>query len=190
MKFKNIICISGRICAGKSQAAECISRKFGFPVISFGEFLHYYSIKNKYSIERQTFSELGDKLVSQDPQHFLNEVIEYFPIDKDSIILDGVRHKAILDAITEITENRIAIFINTSFKTRYQRCYSRKKIYDDFSTFEKFYKADSHRVEAEIESLKLYCDIIVDTRKINNEKLLNLISTYLIGKKERNLGIE
>ena len=177
--MKNIISVSGRICSGKSYVANLISEKFKFPIASFGEYLRYYCLSNKLPTDRKTLQEIGDGFIKENPKNFLIDVLNHFGGDSDSIVLDGVRHKVIFDTICNLTLHRLTVFVDADIQTRAKRCYERNIESDNFATYEKFIQADNHRVEEEIESLKLQCDIIVDSTKEFKDELFGLISTYL-----------
>lgn len=179
MKIKSIITISGRISSGKSYAANLIKTELGLPVASFGGYLKYYCEQNKLPTDRKTLQNIGEAFVKEKAQQFLIDVLSHFIGSADKIVLEGVRHKSILDAVNQITENRLAVFVSADFNTRYERYFKRNKDLDKLKTIEQFKIADKHSVELEIESLKPFCDISVDSTKEYSFELFAFLSSNL-----------
>lgn len=179
MKLKSIITISGRISAGKSYAANLIKTEYGFAVASFGGYLKYYCEKSNLSTNRKNLQDIGEGFVKEKPHQFLIDVVSHFVGSADKIIIEGVRHKSILDAVYEITENRLAVFVYADLQTRYDRYFKRNKDSDLLKTLEQFEIADSHTVELEIESLKPLCNIVVDSTKDYSSELSSYLKANL-----------
>lgn len=179
MKIKSIITISGRISSGKTYAANLIKTELCLPVASFGGYLKHYCEKNNLTTDRKTLQDTGESLVSEDPEQFVVDVITHFIGTSDRIILEGVRHKSILEAVNQLTENRVSVFIDANLETRYKRYFERNKDMDGVKTFEQFKIADSHSVEMEIESLKPLCNVVVDSTKEYSSALIFFLSNHL-----------
>lgn len=171
-KCNSIITMSGRIGSGKSYIAQKIQNRFSLPIASFGAYLKEICKNNYISPSRQTLQEIGEILIRTNPKQFLIGVISYFTNCNNELILDGVRHRIILEQVKLLTENHIAIFVDTDFETRYERYVKRNNDSDLLKTFEQFKIADSHPVEMEIESLKEYCDFVVFSSSDNNSSEL------------------
>lgn len=178
MKIKTIITISGRISSGKSYAAELIQNKFGFPIASFGGYLKYYCEQKSLSTDRKNLQDIGEKLVETNPRQFIIDVISHFIGSSDKIILEGVRHKSIFEEVKHITDNHLSIFIDAGLQTRYDRYYKRNKDSDEVKTFEQFMISDNHSVEMEIEDLKQFCNIIIDSTKEYSNELYEFLSIH------------
>ncbi len=179
MKFKSIIAISGRICSGKSYAADLIASNFSFPVASFGGYLKYYCEKNNLPSDRKSLQDLGQNLVDKKPIQFVINVIDHFIGSKNVIIVEGVRHHNIFEIIKSLSENTISIFVDADQETRYVRYAQRNKDSDKLKTRSQFIESDNHPVDLEIESLKPLFNIVVNSTEdysieLNNFLLINL----------------
>lgn len=179
MDVKLIITVSGRICSGKSYAANILSTKFGFPVASFGSYLKHYCQNHNLSSDRKTLQDVGENFVTENPQQFLVDVINHFKGESDSIIIEGVRHKIILKKINDLVESVVSVFIEAEQKTRFERYINRKQYSEETNTLEHFQLLDSHSVELEIESIKSICDIVVDSKTDYSAELVEFISHKL-----------
>lgn len=163
IRLKKLITISGGICSGKTYTANLISKKKNYPVASFGGYLKHYCINNNLPIDRKSLQDIGEKFVQASPQQFLNDVINYYVGNSDSIIVEGVRHISIFELINVLADTKIAIYVEADLQTRYNRYCNRLRDSDDFKTFEQFMLQERHPVELETQSLKSKCDIIIDS---------------------------
>lgn len=180
MKTKSIITISGRISSGKSFAADLIKNEFGFPVASFGGYLKHYCENNNLPTDRKTLQDTGEAFVKDNPKQFLENVLAHFIGSADKIVLEGVRHKSILEVVSQLTENRLSVFVDADLETRYKRYFERNKDSDGVKSFEQFKIADSHSVEMEIESLKPLCNVAVDSTTDYWHELKSIIEASLL----------
>lgn len=170
-RLDKAIIICGGICSGKSFTANLISKRIEYPVASFGKYLKHYCEENNLPSDRKTLQDIGDGFVTTRPQQFLDDVINHFIGEGDSIIIEGVRHISIFKLINELAKTTTSIFIEADYQTRYGRYCNRLRDSDDLKTFEEFMILDEHPVEVETKSLKLLCNIIIDSTKPLNESL-------------------
>jgi dephospho-CoA kinase len=179
VKIKFIISISGRICSGKSFVANLLSEQFNIPVASFSHYLKDYCLKNKINIDRNTLQELGEKLVKENPSQFLKDTIDHFIGDGNTIIVEGVRHKSIFEALTDLSEKSISVFVDENRNTRFERYVKRIKFTDEIKTHQHFLVLDNHPVEIETEMLKPLCDIVIDSKTEYSNQLISFIAKKL-----------
>ncbi len=180
--MRTIIALSGRISSGKTYAARLINEEFSYPIVSFGEYLKQYCISEGLSIQRQTLQDIGEKLIKSNPQKFLTDVISNYTNEAPIIILEGVRHRSILNLIKSDPYKCIMIFTEADQKTRFERYSSRIKITDPDKSWNDFIARDNHPVELEIESLKVLSDLVIDTTSDYKQTLYNFISQKIIQK--------
>ncbi len=181
----SIITISGRICSGKSFVARLIEAEFGFPIASFGGYLKYFCENNGLPIDRLTLQNKGEEFVKINSQQFLIDVINHYNGNSDVIILEGVRHQSIFEAIQQSTNNHILIFIFADLPTRYNRYYFRNKASDEAKSLDQFLISDNHKVEREIDFIKPHCQLVIDSTTEYLDKLYTFIYANL-GPKDFN----
>jgi len=177
--LKTVIALSGKISSGKSTVADFINKNYNFPIVSFGAYLKSYCLSKNLPTTRETLQNVGEKLIQKDPERFLINVINFNTEKSDIIILDGVRHKIILEALNKLINNVIVIYIETDFNTRSIRYLSRKKSTDNTSHYNNLIVADNHPVESEIDILKTFSHITIDSSKDYKKTLLESISLRL-----------
>ncbi|QOJ27853.1 MAG: hypothetical protein HRU80_02805 [Ignavibacteriales bacterium] len=140
-----------------------IQAEYGFPIASFGVYLKYYCVKNGLPTDRKALQDTGEAFVKESPKRFLSDVLSHFIGFSNIIVLEGVRHRSILEEVYQLTENHLTIFAEADFETRFKRYYSRNKDTDEVKTLEYFKEADNHPVEHDIAFLKFLCNLSVDS---------------------------
>ncbi len=169
------ILIIGGISSGKSTVAKAIQKSIpNCRVISFGGYLQDYSKKRKWKEDRKSLQDLGQRFINENPVDFLENVVKYNQAnDSEILIFEGVRHKPILNAISTNYPALLSIFLDVDVQTRYDRYVARSKSIDKLVSWEGFLKADSNKVEIEIESLKSDCSLILGGESLadNVEKI-------------------
>lgn len=176
-----IIAIIGRISSGKSTIAREISERYNIPVASFGGYLHHYSVINSLPTGRKDLQDLGEKLIKEEPHKFLNAVINSATNDSNFIILEGIRHRLIFDAVREVTVNRLSIFIQASDEIRLQRYLARNKDSDTNKPLQEFEVRNQHPVEQEVEDLRQYCDVTLNSETQSFSDLKPRIDSFMEG---------
>ena len=159
MKLAVVVC--GRIGSGKSTAVDFIVAEFGFKTVSFGSYIRHMATLHDTPNTRDQLQDLGDCLFrSKGSSIFLQEVLEHFGInDHDSVVFDGVRHLEILTAIRQAAEATVAIYLEVKQEERFRRHRARQA---SGSSLEEFLIVDSHPVEAGLDMIIDYCDLVVN----------------------------
>jgi adenylate kinase family enzyme len=165
-----IIGILGKIHAGKSTLARELSKELNVPIVSFGGYLREFSESKGLATDRKSLQDLGDKRISEDAIKFLYDVLASLDINKEIIIIEGIRHISVFNALKKMFKASYFIFCDVTFEERYNRYIIREET--KTTTIEQFKIIDSHKVEQEIMMLKKYCDAVVtkvDTFKIKSD---------------------
>ena len=174
--FELTIGIIGRISVGKSSIAKALSTATGIPVTSFGGYLVKYSKSNDLQVDRKSLQDLGEKFIEQDHKKFIENVIKDVSAT-GKIIIEGIRHSIILKDTRDVSKKSILVYIDASASTRYKRYRNRQKENDSIFSFDEFVEKDNHIVESEIESLKLLCDLIIDSEELDiNQTIEKILS--------------
>jgi dephospho-CoA kinase len=164
-KIKVAISAIGKISSGKSSFAKYVSQKHGIPIASFGAYVKYYCEQHHLPLDRDNLQNVGLNLVKTNYIDFLNRVIQHYGNGSPYLIFDGIRNLTIFQAVKEISEHSVSIFIDTPSIIRFERYNLRKKNSDQMVTLDEFNKIDNHKIEMEIESLQSYCDYVIDGTK-------------------------
>ena len=179
-KIKTAFVIIGKIGSGKSTLASFISNTYNIPVASFGAYVEHYCENHGLSIDRRNLQKTGEELVNKNTGKFIHDVINFSQKNSSKIIFDGVRHKTILEEIKRISENTLCIFVDADIKIRYERYLNRNKDSDSVKNFEEFVKNDSHPMEKEVNNLKNFCDIVIDSTQEYTASNKQSLDKYLL----------
>jgi cytidylate kinase len=140
-----VIAFSSRIGAGKSTIARKLSERLDWPRVSFGE--HVKEIARNRGLKESRFAlpELGESLVQNDAEGFAQAVLSKVNF-RSGAVVDGIRHKEILDALTKVVAPLTIhlIYIETDEQTRIKRLVERGMTPADVKT------ADSHSTEVQV----------------------------------------
>lgn len=173
-KINNLIGISGRICSGKSFLAKKLVKDYNIQIVSFGSYLFSYSTANELKTDRNSLQDLGEQFVKKDPVKFVDNVLAHAGNINNLIIIEGIRHKIIYDILQDVSSKATFIYVDEDVNLRYQRYIERVNKIDSKVSFNEFLQIDNHIVEQEIESLRQFYDIIINSND-SNEKLLEMI---------------
>jgi dephospho-CoA kinase len=96
-----IIGIAGKIASGKSTLARALAVRLSAKRLGFGDYVRAIAVSRGLdSGDRQTLQDLGQELVTKDPAAFVDGILTWADHKPgQSIIFDGVRHKAVWDQI-------------------------------------------------------------------------------------------
>lgn len=106
-----IICFAGRIKSGKTTISKALSKVLDYPHASFGDYLRDLADKKGLDKTRATLQEIGASLMENEDQ-FCISVLNYANWKKgQNLIVDGIRHASMLNALREHTKPSKIIFI-------------------------------------------------------------------------------
>ena len=111
-----ILPIIGKAGSGHREAAEklrhlMLHRQLNVELVSFGEFLRQqWRIMNPRKASQRELQHFGEQLVRFTPFAFIRDVLAQKPIAHGVLIVDGVRHRVISDAIQLMFESTLDPF--------------------------------------------------------------------------------
>ncbi|MFP9097934.1 AAA family ATPase [Flavobacterium sp. RHBU_24] len=177
-KINNLIGLSGRICSGKSFLAKKLAKDYDIQIVSFGSYLFSYSTANELPTDRNSLQDLGEQLVKNDPENFVDNVLVHAGNINDVIIIEGIRHQVIYNILKDISSKAIFMYVDENVNLRYKRYIDRTKEIDDKVSFNEFLQIDNHIVEQEIESLRKLYDIFITSNDTNDELLEKVMRKF------------
>lgn len=177
--MKKIVCIVGKICSGKSYLAKEIQEKFETPIVSFGKYLVDYSKQHKLPTDRSSLQDLGNRFIIEDVRLFVHNTIAHADLTVNQIIIEGIRHIKVKEAIKERDGMCYFIYCDTSDEIRYQRFLDRTKEEDTNKSQESFFLVNNHVVENEIPLLKSECDFILGVDDQSRKQLFKEVQIFL-----------
>jgi cytidylate kinase len=166
-----IIAFSGLPQTGKTTLAFRLATALSCKFVGFGDFVRQEA--GRRGVEKPTrrdLQDLGEALVRADVLGFCRQVlgtVKFVP--GEQIVLDGVRHKEVLDSLTILSPLQPIrlIYLAASVDTRKARSSSTTDL-----TI-----VDSHRVESQTnKELKAVADLVLYTEGGADETFLRLVS--------------
>lgn len=156
-----ILTIAGSIGSGKSTAAKALSAASGVRAIGFGDYVRVLAAERGLQPDRTVLQDLGQARVEQDARAFLLETLAWGGwTPSDDIILDGLRHISVLNALRDLRcEGRATIlaYIDVAEPIRRQRQQARG------ATDEEIDAASTHPAEQDlILELRSAADLVLD----------------------------
>lgn len=156
--MNSIICFSGLPQTGKTTLSRRLALVLECKFVSFGDFVRQEATKRGIvNATRKDLQDLGQVLVTGNVREFCAEVlgtVQFSP--GEQIVIDGVRHKEVLEVISDMSHNQPmkVIYLTASDRTRRHR--TPKHL--DLASIE------SHEVESEVENeIKRLADFVIET---------------------------
>jgi cytidylate kinase len=163
-----IIAFSGLPQTGKTTLARLLARELQCKFVSFGDFVRQEALNRGFlNATRQDLQNIGQTLVTENVRDFCRNVlatVEFSP--GEQIVLDGVRHKEVLEVISEISQRQPIklVLLIASEKIR------RNRSLQDIDSI------DSHRVESEVKAqFRSVADLVIETENDEAEALRTLL---------------
>jgi cytidylate kinase len=169
-----IIAFSGSSHTGKTTLARLLASHLQCKFASFGEYVRSEASRKAIPRpSRRDLQDMGQNLVERDLVPFCRAVLaaaDFRPGDR--LILDGVRHKEVLQTISKLSQGQpvALIYLHTALKNRMAR--------DESSASEQDLQLeDSHKVESQVHSeLRELADLVVETSQGPSSTLSHILS--------------
>ncbi len=164
----------GKLGSGKTTLSKFAANHLDARWNSFGNTLRNIASQQSIPDTRENLQRLGEELILENRQAFCERTIaEAMPVSKTSLVLDGLRHKGVLDDIRQILtpQHVICIYVYVDEPTRMERI----KIRDNVS-IDHLRKLETHSTEAEvISNLQKAADFQIDNSHSTGRSLEQLI---------------
>jgi dephospho-CoA kinase len=159
----SVIAFSGKIGSGKSSISGLIAEEFNFNKVSFGDYVRKIAMERGIEHTRINLQDLGESLLANNPTQFCLNVLNQASSDCEFVIVDGIRHKIVLEEIRKIIHPNklIHVHLQISEEIRIKRIYERQEI-----TPEEVQSIDNHPSEKQVTSVLVkLADKVIDGGK-------------------------
>ena len=109
-----VLAFSGKISSGKTSLTKDLSSYLGWPRVSFGDYVRSVAIDRGLDNERIVLQQLGEELLNNDIYIFCKAVLAQSNWQGGPLIIDGVRHKAVLETLYELISPLPLIHVHLS----------------------------------------------------------------------------
>ena len=165
-----ILAFSGAISSGKTTLSQEIASKLDWKKTSFGDYVRSIAKQKGVEQSRENLQQLGEKEIEFDCKKFCNNVLSLVNWKKgENLIIDGIRHKEVLDNLKTVTSpsDVYLIYIDLDLKNRDQRSQNSES---------ELKKYDSHSTEKQVVYiLPKIADLVID----GNKKIEEIVSEIL-----------
>lgn len=98
-----VLGLSGKIGSGKSALCELVAKDLNFSYSSFGDYVRGVATERGIDHTRKNLQDLGQSLITENIKTFCLDVLAKANWTRgNSVILDGIRHEAIVKEIKGI----------------------------------------------------------------------------------------
>jgi cytidylate kinase len=125
------IALAGPMGSGKSTVSRALAERLGAKILAFGDYVRFCATDRGLDARnRAVLQDLGERLVAADPVAFVRDAALWAGHQPgDPIVLDGVRHEIVWDAISalsrETAERALLIYLDVPADERANRLRSR-----------------------------------------------------------------
>jgi dephospho-CoA kinase len=164
---------AGRMGSGKTSAASYLSAKYRFQYTRYSQVLQRW--RGASSEDRDRLQQVGWDIMAGGLQAELNGRLIAALDRSRSAAIDGLRHMIDFESLsTTFGQSFALVFLEASEERRFERLGQR------FDTFAAFQSADSHRVEAHIDSLRPFAALTISTDQ-SLENLYRRLDAWIAG---------
>jgi cytidylate kinase len=142
------LAFSGQLGSGKTTVSRLLAERIGARWNSFGNTVKRIARERGITVERGALQALGADLVSNSPEAFCQRVIrEAEPPSRGGLVLDGLRHAAILKHLQQILlpSPVVLVFVDVDEAVRLVRMKQRGG-----AIIEDLRRLESHSTEVEV----------------------------------------
>ena len=153
-----IIGIAGKIASGKTTLAARLSLLTAGRIASFGLYVRSQAKIRGILENRSNLQELGENLITEFGEiRFVEQALDLKNSHDKVLIIDGVRHKAVWEAITKVTSLSVLVYLDISENMRVERL----KLRGDVDAINS--GAMNHPMELNIAQLEPISDFVFQT---------------------------
>ena len=173
-KHMRIIGLSGQSGSGKTSLARALATTIQGDIVSFGSYVRAEAQRCGKEESRSTLQDLGQALIQEyGADVFVQRVLDHGKSREGAcILLDGVRHVAIWQAIQRMTPKNVLIFISLDEAQRMERLRARDHL--DTPTLEQIMH---HSIEKDSPLLQAMADLVL--HPASTKELLSKVMNIL-----------
>ncbi|MCU1311490.1 MAG: adenylosuccinate synthase [Candidatus Angelobacter sp.] len=178
---KQIVILSGHVCAGKSTLASKLAERFGFKHIKTWNFIQARG--NNLSLERAALQAHGEQLDQKTKGSWLRDDLQKVERQEKAetlIIVDCVRHPNQIEHLRKAYRRRIVhVHLSAGIPELQRRYEERKKTKTDIAELETYAEVLENKTEAGVEELSKIADIVITSDRCNEEDIVTRVASHL-----------
>ncbi len=178
---KQIVLLSGHVCAGKSTLARKLSERCGFQHVKTWSFIQARG--DNLKLERTALQDFGEKLDLRTGGAWVRDDLQ--KIERAApvgalLIVDSVRHPGQIEWLRKAYGRRIIHVHLTANSRELERRYNtRLKKRTDITELASYKVVLQNKTEANVESLGHMADIVISSDRCNEEDIVTRVASHL-----------
>jgi len=178
---KQIVILSGHVCAGKSTLATELAARFGFRHIKTWSFIQARG--QNLRLERGTLQDLGDRLDTKTGGAWVRD--DFQKIERTEqvdalIVVDAVRHPGQIEHLRKAYGRRIVhVHLTANLKELERRYTKRREGKTDIAELRSYDLVLENPTEANVESLSDIADIVIKSDRCTEDDIVVRVASHL-----------
>jgi len=178
---KQIVILSGHVCAGKSTLAEKLAEEYGFKHVKTWGFIQARA--KHLELERGQLQAHGERLDKKTKGAWLRDdlqKIERKEPEDALIIVDSVRHSNQIEHLRKAYRRRIVhVHLLANPKELERRYEERKKTKTDIAELKTYAEVLKNPTEAAVDDLEENADIVISSDRSNRKDVVTRVASHL-----------
>lgn len=178
---KQIVILSGHVCAGKSTLAANLAQKYDFHHVKTWSLVQARG--RNLSLDRTTLQDYGQRLDEKTNGAWLRDDVQIIERELKGarpIIVDSVRHQGQIDALRKAYGRRVIhVHLNADREELEDRYKRRLKGKTDIKELKTYAEVLENRTEAAVGSLDKCADVVVNSDRCNEHDIVVRVASHL-----------
>ena len=178
---KQIVILSGHVCAGKSTLASKLAARFDFAHIKTWSFIQARG--QNMQLERSALQDFGQQLDEKTRGAWLCDDLQKIERQEKAdtlYVIDSVRHPGQIEYLRKAYRRRIVHVHLTANRAELERRYDeRKKTKTDIIELKSYAEVLQNKTEAAVEELADNADILINSDLSNEEDVVIRVASHL-----------
>lgn len=178
---KQIVILSGHVCAGKSTLAGKLAEQFGFKHVKTWNFIQ---ARGKHlSLERGALQGYGEYLDTKTKGAWLRDDLQKIEREEKPdtlIIVDSVRHPGQIEYLRNAYRRQIIHVHLTADRAELEKRYEkRKKSKSDIEEMGTYAQVLENKTESNVEALGDIADIVINSARCSEQDIVIRVASHL-----------
>lgn len=178
---KQIVILSGHVCAGKSTLASKLAERFGFRHVKTWSFIQARG--QNLNLDRTTLQNYGQHLDDRTKGSWLRDDLQKIVLlegENSLIVVDSVRHPGQIEYLRKAYSRRIIHVHLTAERNELEKRYKQRlERKTDITELKSYNDVLANRTEAAVEDLALNADIVISSDRCNEDDVVIRVASHL-----------
>ena len=178
---RQIVILSGHVCAGKTTLATKLAAEFGFHHVKTWNFIKQRG--EHLNLHRSTLQEFGEQLDRKTSGAWVRDDLQKIERNEDpetQIVVDSVRHPGQIEFLRKAYGRRIVhVHLTAPIPRLEQRYTERKSHQTEIAELSRYSEVLANPTEAKVEELADTADVVVNSDLCNADDVVVRVASHL-----------